>query len=221
MKAFIHSLFKWNVQNKHIIIGIFKFCYFIACIGLLIVAYFVAQKEYIIGIYSTALMAAQIAIVFFCISITPGILRRFSIRGSLISFLMLYRRQLGISTFIFAFYHYAAINLFPILFAGQPFVLFLPLFELFGIFSLFAMSLLFFTSNNWSVKKFGRWWSRIHTLIYLIAWTIFLHVFLQGISFWSLLIGSFAILETISLVYFYTRKHHANKKAHHHTHHIS
>lgn len=202
MKALMDSLFQWNVRNKNMVIDVFKIGYFLILVLLIITAYLISQNQRIIGIYTVGELSGKIALVLFCITITPGILRRFSIRGTAVSLLMLYRRHLGISTFVFAFYHYASISLFSVLFRGS-FVLVPSLFEGFGVVSLYTMSVLFFSSNSWSVQNLGKWWGRLHALIYIIAWTIFLHVFLQGISRWSLLMGGFAIVETLSLVYYY------------------
>ncbi len=205
MNTLLQALFTWNVHNKNIVIDVFKIGYSLLVIALIATAYYLSRELRVIGIYTIGELAGKISLALFCITIAPGIFRRFSIRSSLISLIMLYRRHLGISTFAFAFYHYAAIRLFPILFAGDP-IMSIPLFEVFGVLSLYAMSLLFFTSNGWSVQHLGKWWGRIHMLIYIIAWGIFSHVILQGISFWSLLIGMFASLETLSLVYSYTIK---------------
>ncbi len=206
MENLSQIFFNWNVRNKNIVIDVFKIGYLLITTVLVLTAYLLSRHERIIGIYAMGELSGKIAISFFCLTILPGILRRFSFRNVTISLIMLYRRHLGISTFAFAFYHYAAIRLFPILFGGDPFIVWLPIFEVFGVFSLYTMALLFFTSNVWSIQKLGKWWGRIHALIYCIAWTIFGHVFLQEISFWTILIGSCAILETISLIYFYSQK---------------
>lgn len=212
MENLLQILFNWNVRNKNIVIDVFKIGYFLIIITLVFTAYFLARHERIIGVYAMGELSGKIAISLFCLTIMPGILKRFAVRNVVISLIMLYRRHLGISTFAFAFYHYAAIRLFPMLFGGDPFILWAPLFEVFGVISLYTMSLLFFTSNAWSVQKFGKWWGRIHSLIYCIAWTIFGHVFLQEVSSWTILIGVFATLETVSLIYFYSRKNTVTEK---------
>ena len=204
----MHAIFTWNAHHKHQVIGVFKTGYILIILALVLMAYFLAHDQYIVGMYVLGINAGQVALLLFCTTLIPGILRRFSIRGSFVSLLMLYRRHLGITTFAFTFFHYAAIRLFPMLFAGDPFILIPPLFEAFGVVSLFTMSILFFTSNHWSVRTFGKWWSRIHMLIYATAWGVFFHVFLQEVSLWTILIGFFAVGETISLIYSYTRKHH-------------
>lgn len=158
-------------------------------------------------IYEAGIHAGQIAVVLFCFSILAGIMRRFGIRHASVAFLTSIRRHLGISMFALAFLHYSSIRLFPILFGGVALNLEPPLFELFGVLSFFLLSPLFFTSNDWSVRHFGVWWKRIHSLVYIIVWSIFLHLSFQEVSVFSVLIGVCAVLETISLGYFYMCMH--------------
>jgi len=157
-------------------------------------------------VYEWGKASGDIALIYFCLSILPGIARRFGIRTQITQILMLFRRQIGISVFLFGFFHYSAIRLFPILFAGVPLNLHPPLFEVFGFLSLYPMTLLFLTSNDVSVRTMKTWWRRVHSLVYILTWTIFLHVVLQSGGVMAWVIGAFAFLEAGSLVYPRLRK---------------
>lgn len=150
--------------------------------------------------YQFSRLAGQLAVVAFVLSITPGIARRFGIRTTATTILMLFRRQTGILVFLLALMHYIIIFLAPTIRAGEapteP-----PIYQLMGVLALYPMALLFVTSNDWAVRKLGKWWQRIHRLVYIIAWAIFLHVALVEINIWAVLIGIFAVLETVSLIY--------------------
>jgi len=157
-------------------------------------------------VYEWGLTSGTISLVYFCLSILPGIARRFGIRTEITQIFMLFRRQIGISTFLFGLLHYSTIRMFPIVFAGVPLNLNPPLFEIFGFLTLYPMTLMFLTSNDISVRKMGKWWRRLHSLSYILVWTIFFHVALQRASIWSIIIGIFVLLETGSLVYFFFKQ---------------
>lgn len=140
------------------------------------------------------------ALTLLGIVVLPGILGRFDIQIPITRVITLFRRQLGILTFLLAFTHYQHVRFAP---KGLKFDL--ALFEVFGILALSLMALLFLTSNNLSVAKMGKWWKRLHRLIYVILWLVVLHTALQS-SKWTALIGVFAALEIISLGYSYLKK---------------
>jgi len=117
---------------------------------------------------------------------------------------MLFRRHLGIMTFVFAMIHWCLEGVFPTVFAKQE-----PLqatFIVFGFIAFILMAILFFTSNDWSVRMLGKWWGRLHSLVYIIAWLIFCHLILLGMSFQMVIIGLLAILETASLIFSFLKK---------------
>lgn len=146
------------------------------------------------------------ALVLLGIIVLPGILGRLGVEVKITRIITLFRRQLGITTFLIAFTHYQLARGF-LFFSGKiPFILPRPLFETIGFLALSLMFLMFLTSNNLSVKRLGKWWKRLHRIIYLILWLLVLHTGLQRISFWTWLIGIMAILEVVSLIYNYFKK---------------
>lgn len=158
------------------------------------------------SLYELGLKSGQIAIGLLGVVVFPGILGRFGIEMPITRTITLFRRRLGTLVFLFALTHYLLIRFLPIVTGFIKFQILPPLFELFGILSLSLLFLLFLTSNNSSVRKLGKWWKRLHRLIYLILWLLVLHTGLQRVSKWTLYIGLFAALEIISWIYFYVRK---------------
>jgi len=157
-------------------------------------------------VYEWGKISGIFALIYFALSLLPGIARRFKFTSSITQILMLFRRQIGTTAFLFGLFHYLALRMLPILLAGVPLNFNPPVFEVLGFLSLYPMTLLFLTSNDLSVQKMGVWWRRVHSLAYIIAWTIFLHVALQGRVILMYAIGLVALFETVSLVYFQIKK---------------
>lgn len=201
--SLMQQIFTKSVQNKQKIISFFWIFYTIIFVGLIMSLYLQYERTFVLELYISTLWAGRLAMILFVIVLIPGILRRFSLNFSLKSLIMLFRRQLGLLVYAFAFFHYANMGLFPVILgkvAIQPEVI--P-YQVVGTFAFYLLTIMFFTSNDRSVKKLGKWWARIHRVIYVIAWLLFFHVYLQGKESWTILIGIAAIAETLSLVYFY------------------
>lgn len=118
--------------------------------------------------------------VFWVIAI-PGIFQRFRVKNKLQKiqlFLMKYRRYLGIAMFNFAFIHFMWMRGFDMIRLGIPSNI--PLYQLFGSLALILITPLFLTSNNFSVKKLGKYWKTLHTLVYPVMFLLVLHTTLQG-----------------------------------------
>lgn len=71
----------------------------------------------------------------------------------------------------------------------------------FGVLSNITLFLLFITSNDWSVKVMGNWWGKVHDLMYIVVWGIFLHLAFVGVGKWTILIGATAIAQLASHMY--------------------
>jgi DMSO/TMAO reductase YedYZ heme-binding membrane subunit len=204
-QSFIDNFFKFATQNRERMITAFKVFYFLLVTFLFIGGRSIFLREGTSNFfYKIGENAGQLALIFYVLTTIPGIARRFGIKHKLISILMIYRRYIGISMFMFLLIHYWILrgvdtffhNLFPL-----P----RPLFETLGFMAYILTFLLFLTSNDFSVKFFGKFWWWIHKLTYLIVWFIFLHVFLQDVSIWSILIGTTALLQIASHVWGRTR----------------
>lgn len=199
-------MLKIAVANKKLIQSIFL-TLFIILFGFAILGFYAIinglEAQYFFYLFSKP--AGQAAVVFFVLTILPGIARRFGIRNDATAILMLFRRQTGILTFLLGLTHYFFIFFAPTIRSGViPTEV--PLYQTMGVLALYPMALLWATSNDWAVKKMGKWWGRVHALVYGIAWAIFFHVALVKITFWAVLIGVFAVLELASLVYAQAKK---------------
>src|SRR3989344_7966462 len=193
-------------QKSPQIIPFFKYLYFVILLFMLIGAWTylknsrVDQFFYTIGVYF-----GRTAVLLLGIVVLPGILGRLAIDIKITRIITLFRRQLGILVFVLAFCHYQLVRGISI-YTGQIPLSPRPIFEVMGTSALFLLFLLFLTSNNFSVKKLGSWWKRLHRLIYIAVWILVLHTGLQRISIWSLFIGIFAFFEIISLISDYFRR---------------
>jgi hypothetical protein len=149
-----------------------------------------------------------LAVGVFILTVLPGIIRRFKIKGilgQLQNLLMFNRARLGVLMFVIATSHYLLTFLVPSIRIGiiPPPIL---TFELFGIMALFGSFPLFLTSNNFSKKLLKRNWGRLHAVVYILIWFIFLHVALVIQNDTTKLIVSFSLLivgalQLMSLVY--------------------
>lgn len=203
---FSQALFQAIIKGKKILTWMFyaQYAYVIGMISYAATLTYLQTDRGVV--YEWGKTSGSIALVYFCLSLTPGIARRLGMRFRIFQILMLFRRQIGVSAFFFGFFHYLAVRMLPILLSGVPLNLNPPLFEVFGFLTLYPMILLFLTSNDFSIRKMGKWWRRVHSLSYLLVWTLFLHVALNEAGLWTVVIGIFVLLESSSLLYFFFKQ---------------
>jgi sulfoxide reductase heme-binding subunit YedZ len=207
MQDLQNTIFQFVVKHKKTIITIFHIYYFIYSLLLIFVVYSIAaQLPTANFFFQNATLFGKLALLFFCITITSGILRRFGIAMKLSSSILLIRRYLGITTYLFALTHYLILRGIPYVTGMLTFTLSVPLFELMGVSAFTCLSFLFLTSNDFSVRKLGKWWSKLHKLVYIIVWLIFFHVAFQKIDLYSMIIGIYAVLEVTSHLYNFLKK---------------
>lgn len=151
--------------------------------------------------YAIGKKFGQLALLGLGAIVLPGILGRFGIEIRLTRIITLFRRQIGITVFLLAFTHYHLVRAFDLYLSGAVFNLSGSLYETMGFYALMLMFFLFLTSNNFSVKHMGRWWKRLHRLVYVILWLLVLHIGLYKLNQWTLFILFFAVLEVVSLIY--------------------
>jgi methionine sulfoxide reductase heme-binding subunit len=93
----------------------------------------------------------------------------------LLSTPLLFRRELGICMGMLALLHYLTF-----LIANWQFLQENPpepaLWIISGFWAMIFTALLLITSNNWAVKKMGKWWKRLHRLVYVILLLVVLHI---------------------------------------------
>lgn len=132
--------------------------------------------------YELGAKSGTVAVLLLSVTLIPGMIRRFELKGSFMQFqllLMVFRRHLGISMFLCAFAHATYAYILP------TYTFAIPVFPLLGrtIAGLVALVLstpLFITSNDYFVTKMGPAWHRLHTLVYAIVLFVFVHLVLLG-----------------------------------------
>lgn len=196
-----------SIASKPVFVKrIFLFIYILILIFLGFAIYVISTGSTLEAlIYQTGVWAGRTAISILAFVVLPGILGRFRIEIPITRIITAYRRQFGILVFLLAFSHASIVRMIPKLLGILP-IFPLILFETFGLLALSILSFMFLTSNNFSVKKLGKNWKRLHRFIYVVLWLLALHTGLQRISIWSALIFSFASLEIISLIYDFMTK---------------
>jgi DMSO/TMAO reductase YedYZ heme-binding membrane subunit len=195
------SAFEGAVRNKETILFAFKLLYFLILSLILITFPLASAKNQAFNLLvENVAYFGRVALFLLFLVVTPGILGRFNIQIKVTRIITLFRRNLGILMYLIVLTHYHLVNL-PKIAGIEPFTLSFPLFQSVGFFALVLLSFLFITSNNFSVKKLGKWWKRIHRLIYVILLLVLIHTALQRVSIYSVLAAFFVSLEIASLIY--------------------
>lgn len=192
------DLFRIAVGSRGRIIGVFKWFYAALFLILLIGGRSIYLRDaQSLVLYQWGVWCGRIAITLYCITLIPGMTKRFGLQHKLFSLIRIFRRYIGISTFLFALTHASFVRL--ILYLPQV-LEFRPLFQVFGLASLVLMFFMFLTSNDFSVNRLGIWWYRLHWVTHIIMITVLLHTLLQRVSIWSVLIGIIVALQLASFV---------------------
>jgi len=194
-------LYLWVVKNRNPLVHTLVF---FNC--LLAVVWFLAFQAIVMGagdpswFYLNAKLIGQTALVLYAVTTIPGIFRRFGKFHKSVSIVMIFRRYIGIATFMLVFLHASIERLFWVV-KGQMGLIPTEVFQLSGFAAFLILLSLFITSNDWSVNKMGKWWHWIHNLTYTAVWLIFAHVALQRFSVWTVLIGVTSIAQIASHIY--------------------
>lgn len=198
---YIDVLFARVIKHRNLIVRAFKIFFLAQTAFLFIGGWSVySQNQFYSDFYVLGRQSGEMGLVFFVLSSLPGIFRRFGIRSKLISILMIFRRYIGITCYLLVLIHSGFMKIIPWIARNYP-VLPMETFVIFGVVAHILLFTLFVTSNDYSIRRFGVWWDRIHDLTYVIVWIIFMHVLLQGISIWSVFIGCTAAAQISSHVY--------------------
>lgn len=198
------DLFRIAVANRGRIIGVFKWFYALLLLILLVGGRSIYLRDSLFTpFYQWGVWCGRIAITLYCITLIPGMTKRFGLTHKLFSLIRIFRRYIGISVFLFALTHASFVRL--ILFLPQV-LEFRILFQTFGLASLVLMFFMFLTSSDFSVNKLGIWWYRLHWVTHIIMITALLHTLLQRVSVWSILIGIVVVLQLTSFVVAFSKK---------------
>ena len=200
------NLYEKVAKKSPQIIPLFKYLYFAIILFVIFGANsYIKKGDIDQSFYTIGVFFGRTALTLLGIVVLPGILGRFAVEIKLTRIITLFRRQLGILVFVLAFSHYQLVRGISI-YTGQVPLFPRPIFEVIGTSALFLMFFMFLTSNNFSVRKLGKNWKRLHRIVYIILWLLVLHTGLQRVSIWSVFILTFAILELASLIYDYLKK---------------
>jgi len=205
------SLFNALIKKKQRVIRIFNILWLI-----LIICFFFAagsvfspdNKAYVFW-YDFALLCGKTGIIFFVITLLPGIFNRFRIRNRILGIIMIFRRQFGITMFLLAAFHGLIVGVLPKISTGNP--LNYVKFELYGLFAVILLFFLFITSNDFSQMKMGKLWYALHRLVYIIMWLILIHVALQRFSLWSVTAGVLVLAEMSGIIYSHISRKNSDK----------
>jgi len=180
--------------------------FLLLALSYLAVKYFFDEKTQIVGFVSTSGFIALSLVIF--ILIIP-LLAKYN-NSNLTRFLMAERRWIGIYTFVFAAIHWFLV--FNFFFGwdiskllNHPNKLYLSM----GSLALLLLFLMTVTSNNYSVRKLGKNWKRLHYIIYPALILILIHSFNIGLVYmknlWVKVLIVAIVLVTLILK-FYKRK---------------
>ncbi len=125
--------------------------------------------------YALGVKSASLAVGFFILSLTPGILKRLDILTLPRTSMMLFRRELGDLAFLAGLTHALLVRLLPKFLNPLLIGVIPPLPEIVGFLVLLVLIPLYATSNDLMVAKLGVWWSRIHRLTYLVLGLLIVH----------------------------------------------
>lgn len=197
------------LKNKNSIIK----CFQILEIGLallwFIVSYSLVGDMAAIGmLFDIGLKFGQAALMLYVLTLIPGILKRFNVLSQIRVVLHAFRRHFGIVMYIAMFIHMSWTTTLPLISVfGYDLSKFpmLATFQLVGLAAALILLPLFVTSNDFSVKKLGPWWKRIHRLTYVAMFLIFLHVALVESPKWLVLITTTMIIWIFSWLTYFSR----------------
>ena len=182
--------------------------------------FFLVRELGLLGIWLVGLVALQvgamtamemygigrqfgtIALIFYLLSLMPGIMSRSRLLPLAGITLMLFRRHLGIIMFVSAFVHYSFTTLLPMIIDGWP--LATDLFRVFGLLAFFLTTPLWLTANDTSERFLGRKWKILHRLTYVVLLLVFGHVALQ-MKKWAIVIGVVIVAEILSWIVYWRR----------------
>jgi len=156
------AAYQWSAINKPKFIFLTNIIYLLLIAIVLVTFYSINNDPEIYNFFAeNRAWFGRAALLTLLVVITPGILGRFNIQVRISRVITLYRRRLGILVFLLSFTHFHLISL-PKMAGIEPNML--PTFQVMGLTALVILSLLFLTSNNFSQRRLGKWWKRLHHL---------------------------------------------------------
>jgi len=208
------AVHQFMVKHKEYFLALFTMSN-ISVIFLGLVAWFTfsfAQDDYgkMIGVGAAM---GNVALIFYCLTLLPGIAKRFGVLPLQRATLMLYRRQFGVLMFLTAYVHGAIISTIPLAMTVGLRPEFFGAHEQVGQLAILVLFPLWLTSNDTSVRVLKQKWQWLHRITYLALFLIFLHVVLVSALPWALLAGTVLLLEIASWIKEFRRKSEIRKNS--------
>ena len=94
-----------------------------------------------------------------------------------------YRREIGLTCYFFSVVH-SVLIFYKHQINMLAFDTYIRYFT--GLGSITIFTVLAFTSNNWSIRKFGKNWKKLHNLTYIALFLLILHLLLANQGGWSI-----------------------------------
>lgn len=198
--AAMKEIYSFLGRHLHLIKKIFLLTYILVVVGIVVGVMFYSIIPEARELYGTiGRKAGQISTILLLLSMTPGILTRLGVLKMVESILLLFRRQFGVTAFFTAILHLMYMSWIRRIAAGQnPLPSFFT-YQQYGFAALSIFILLWFTSNDFSMRLLGPLWKLIQRLAYIAAIVLMIHIFVSG-SQWWIPIGIYLGFEAISWV---------------------
>ena len=146
-----------------------------------------------------------LAFGLFVMALLPGILHRLDVFPVIRTILMAFRRHLGISMFLSSVVHFGFVTSIPLIISNNFSLQVFSTREMLGFLAYTVLVPVWLTSNDFSVKRLGKYWKWIHRMVYIALLFIFLHVAIVQSKF-AVIAGVIMVLEVISWICVWQRK---------------
>lgn len=205
--AFLRPLHLQVVEYAPAILRMTTFLYIVLIMMLLLgLPLYILFPQHISLFLEVGKKSATLSLLFYGLSLLPGMLRRFTILPTTRIMSMMFRRQTGILMFFFMAIHSGYSQVFPMLSSGLSPLLGINIRILLGFIAGLVLIPLWMTANDYSIKKLGRTWHTLHLLTYIALFGIFGHILLlsSALGQKAIIVG-IVILEVISWMYYWIR----------------
>lgn len=207
MSDYINNIYHFCISSRKIILTFFKFVYFGAVIFIISALLLAPLNNTALSLFyamgKSGRFFGDASLLLFVLTLLPGIGERVGMKNKFLSIVKIYRKQIGILMYFFALLHFVLSRAIFIRTLTEFFHF--STFEIMGAASLLILFFLFITSNTASLIRLKLNWYRIHRFIYIGMFSIFLHVALQGLSVWTVLMGLVLIFQIVSFVIIYRK----------------
>jgi len=190
----VENICNFFIEKSTFFIGLIKVCYLalILFVGIVLTSPYHGKISIFFG---------ELSVLFYIVTLLPGMAMRLGIHHTFFTLVRVYRRYIGITMYLLALSH-VVLNKFPKLIPDFSKT---PTFELMGIVSIIIFLFLFITSNNFSQKLLSIGWFYLQRLTYLGMFFVLLHLSVNYVSKWGIIMWLVIVAELFSF-YITTRR---------------